>query len=181
MRGYSTGCRPSAIPGRTRIALFPGQVASLQPILTDFLHASLAATRRTVGAAAPRRLLHLWHAGGTPFDRLTGTLARALGVDQTRHARPSAGAGPQLFPAPPVDRGDLRRGHAGGAQPDGRAAPAAGARCRLCCCGVACRRGDWRVVAGACCRRAVDRHDVGGSGWLRANSRWTDARSCGGR
>jgi type VI secretion system protein ImpL len=69
---------------RTRIAMFPGQVASLEPLLTEFLHAAFDHTPDD-----PARLLRgvYFTSGtqeGTPFDRLTGTLARALGVDQTR-------------------------------------------------------------------------------------------------
>ena len=67
---------------RSRIAMFPGQVLSLEPVLTEFL-------RETFDAAPdePAPLLRgvYFTSGtqeGTPIDRLTGTLARALGVDQ---------------------------------------------------------------------------------------------------
>ncbi len=67
---------------RARIAMFPGQVASLEPVLMEFLHAAF-------GTGGPAPLLRgvYFTSGtqeGTPIDRLTGALARALGVDQTR-------------------------------------------------------------------------------------------------
>ncbi|MEJ0018250.1 MAG: type VI secretion system membrane subunit TssM [Acetobacteraceae bacterium] len=69
---------------RARIAMFPGQVASLEPVLAEFLRAAFAG-----GSGDPAPLLRgvYFTSGtqeGTPIDRLTGTLARALGVDQTR-------------------------------------------------------------------------------------------------
>ena len=63
--------------------MFPGQVASLEPVLTAFLHAAFG------GGDDPAALLRgvYFTSGtqeGTPIDRLTGALARGLGVDQTR-------------------------------------------------------------------------------------------------
>jgi type VI secretion system protein ImpL len=68
---------------RARIALFPGQLASLEPVLMDFLHAAFDATHDS----APLLLRGVYFTSGTqqgtPIDRLTGALARALGLDQT--------------------------------------------------------------------------------------------------
>ncbi|HEY7576686.1 MAG TPA: type VI secretion system membrane subunit TssM, partial [Acetobacteraceae bacterium] len=71
---------------RARVALFPGQLASLEPVLTEFLQAAFGATS---GGAAPLLRGVYFTSGiqeGTPFDRLTGTLARALGVEQSSTA-----------------------------------------------------------------------------------------------
>ncbi len=68
---------------RARIAMFPGQVASLEPALMEFLEAAFGGRQDT----PPPLLRGVYFASGTqegtPFDRLTGTLARALGVDRT--------------------------------------------------------------------------------------------------
>jgi type VI secretion system protein ImpL len=69
---------------RALIAMFPGQVASLEPLLLEFLHAAFAGT-----SDSPAPLLRgvYFTSGtqeGTPIDRLTGALARSLGVDQAR-------------------------------------------------------------------------------------------------
>jgi type VI secretion system protein ImpL len=69
---------------RARIAMFPGQVASLEPVLAEFLQAVFGAES---GDPAPLLRGVYFTSGtqeGTPIDRLTGTLSRALGVDQTR-------------------------------------------------------------------------------------------------
>jgi type VI secretion system protein ImpL len=64
---------------RARIAMFPGQVASLAPVLAEFLQATFGKTPQVRGVYFTSGTQE-----GTPIDRLTGTLARALGVDQTR-------------------------------------------------------------------------------------------------
>jgi type VI secretion system protein ImpL len=78
---------------RARIAMFPGQIASLEGLLADFLHMVFDEKR---GGTAPQLRGVYFTSGtqeGTPFDRLTGTLARALGVDQsgTQSLRPVQG------------------------------------------------------------------------------------------
>jgi type VI secretion system protein ImpL len=68
---------------RAHIAMFPGQVASLEPVLMEFLQGAFGGTH---DKPAPMLRGVYFTSGtqqGTPFDRLTGTLARALGVDQT--------------------------------------------------------------------------------------------------
>ena len=69
----------------SRIAMFPGQIASLEPPLTEFLQAALGGTR-SVPAPPLLRGVYLTSGTqeGTPIDRLTGVMARAFGVDQTR-------------------------------------------------------------------------------------------------
>jgi type VI secretion system protein ImpL len=69
---------------RARIAMFPGQVASLEPVLMDFLHDAFGGTRNDPAPLLRGVYFTSGTQEGTPFDRLTGTLARALGVDQTR-------------------------------------------------------------------------------------------------
>ncbi len=69
---------------RARIALFPGQVASLEPVLMDFLQAAFGGTRDDPAPLLRGVYFTSGTQEGTPIDRLTGTLARALGVDQTR-------------------------------------------------------------------------------------------------
>ncbi len=78
---------------RARIALFPGQIASLEPVLIEFLHTAFDSRR---DEAAPLLRGVYFTSGtqeGTPFDRLTGTLARAFGVNQaaTRSLQPVQG------------------------------------------------------------------------------------------
>ena len=76
---------------RARIAMFPGQFASLEPVLTEFVHAAFAPTD---GGRSPWLRGVYFTSGtqeGTPIDRLTGALARALGVEQTRTLQPVQG------------------------------------------------------------------------------------------
>ena len=69
---------------RARIAMFPGQVASLEPVLMEFLQAAFGGTRDDPAALLRGVYFTSGTQEGTPIDRLTGALARALGVDQTR-------------------------------------------------------------------------------------------------
>ena len=69
---------------RARIAMFPGQVASLEPVLMEFLQAAFGGTRDEPAALLRGVYFTSGTQEGTPIDRLTGALARALGVDQTR-------------------------------------------------------------------------------------------------
>jgi type VI secretion system protein ImpL len=69
---------------RARIAMFPGQVASLETVLTEFLAASLGEKHDEPAPLLRGVYLTSGTQEGTPIDRLTGALARALGVDQTR-------------------------------------------------------------------------------------------------
>ena len=101
---------------RALIAMFPGQVASLEPVLLEFLHAGV---RRHRDGPAPLLRGVYFTSGtqeGTPIDRLTGTLARSLGVDMATDTEPSAGTGAQLFPRTAAEGRDLRRGPAGRAR-----------------------------------------------------------------
>ena len=102
---------------RALIAMFPGQFASLEPALTEFLQAAFGAAPDDPAPLLRGVYFTSGTQEGTPIDRLTGTLARALGVDQTRSAEPAAGAGTQLLPRAPAEGGDLRRGAAGRPQP----------------------------------------------------------------
>ena len=68
---------------RARIAMFPGQVASLEPVLTEFLQAAFGATGDDPAPLMRGVYFTSGTQEGTPIDRLTGALARALGVDQT--------------------------------------------------------------------------------------------------
>ena len=69
---------------RARIAMFPGQVASLEPVLMEFLQAAFGGTRDEPAPLLRGVYFTSGTQEGTPIDRLTGALARALGVDQTR-------------------------------------------------------------------------------------------------
>ena len=69
---------------RARIAMFPGQVASLEPVLMEFLQAAFGGTRDDPAPLLRGVYFTSGTQEGTPIDRLTGTLARAFGVDQTR-------------------------------------------------------------------------------------------------
>jgi type VI secretion system protein ImpL len=80
---------------RTAIADFPVQFASLEAPLSGFVDEAFAGTR-----IEPAPLLRgVYFASGTqegsPIDRLTGSLARAFGIDQRRAAmlRPTQGRG----------------------------------------------------------------------------------------
>ena len=102
---------------RALIAMFPGQIASLEPALLEFLHDRVRRSPRRSGAAAARDLLHLGHAGGhadRSADRHSGA---GPGCRSGAGAEPAAGAGAQLLPRAPAEGGDLRRGIAGRAQP----------------------------------------------------------------
>ncbi len=78
---------------RALIAMFPGQFATLEPALADFVQTAFGNQRD----GSPILLRGIYFTSGTqegtPIDRLTGTLARALGVDQTRtqSLRPAQG------------------------------------------------------------------------------------------
>jgi type VI secretion system protein ImpL len=68
---------------RARIAMFPGQVASLEPVLTEFLQAAFGGSADDPAPMVRGVYFTSGTQEGTPIDRLTGTLARALGVDLT--------------------------------------------------------------------------------------------------
>ncbi|HSU03988.1 MAG TPA: type VI secretion system membrane subunit TssM, partial [Acetobacteraceae bacterium] len=69
---------------RARIAMFPGQISSLEQPLMEFLQAAFGGVRS--GPAPSLRGVYITSGTqeGTPIDRLIGTLTRAFGVDQTR-------------------------------------------------------------------------------------------------
>jgi type VI secretion system protein ImpL len=64
---------------RGRLALFPGQVANLGTVLQEFLQAAFGNAPLVRGVYFTSGTQE-----GTPIDRLTGALARSLGIDQTR-------------------------------------------------------------------------------------------------
>ena len=78
---------------RALIAMFPGQVASLEPLLLEFLHAAFGATSDNPAPLLRGVYFTSGTQEGTPIDRLTGALARSLGVDQARapSLRPAQG------------------------------------------------------------------------------------------
>ncbi len=69
---------------RARIAMFPGQVASLEPVLMEFLQAAFGGAPDDPAPLLRGVYFTSGTQEGTPIDRLTGALARALGMDQTR-------------------------------------------------------------------------------------------------
>jgi type VI secretion system protein ImpL len=82
---------------RTLIAMFPGQMRSLEQPLTAFLKAVLS---ETPGETDPfLRGVYFTSATqeGTPIDRLTGTVARLFSLELRRPPVPRAGAGQSYF------------------------------------------------------------------------------------
>jgi type VI secretion system protein ImpL len=69
---------------RARIAMFPGQIASLEAPLTGFLEAACGGTPTDPAPLLRGVYITSGTQEGTPIDRLTGVLARGLGVDQTQ-------------------------------------------------------------------------------------------------
>lgn len=69
---------------RARIAMFPGQIASLEAPLTSFLEAACAGTPSDPAPLLRGVYITSGTQEGTPIDRLTGVLARAFGFDQTQ-------------------------------------------------------------------------------------------------
>lgn len=69
---------------RSRIAMFPGQIASLEQPLVNFLNAAFGGSRAEPAPMLRGVYITSGTQEGTPIDRLTGVLARAFGVDQTR-------------------------------------------------------------------------------------------------
>ena len=58
--------------------MFPGQFASLAPLLMEFLQAAFVGTHSDPAPLLRGVYFTSGAQEGTPFDRLTGTLARAL-------------------------------------------------------------------------------------------------------
>ncbi|HEX5326132.1 MAG TPA: type VI secretion system membrane subunit TssM, partial [Acetobacteraceae bacterium] len=69
---------------RALIAMFPGQVASLELPLAEFLRAAFGGSRSDPAPLLRGAYLTSGTQEGTPIDRLTRTLARAFGVDQAQ-------------------------------------------------------------------------------------------------
>ena len=69
---------------RALIAGFPAQVASLEQPLIEFLGEAFGGSRLDPAPNLRGAYLTSGTQEGTPFDRLTGALARAFGVDQRR-------------------------------------------------------------------------------------------------
>ena len=64
--------------------MFPGQIASLEQPLVEFLQAALGGTQSVPAPLLRGVYMTSGTQEGTPIDRFTGVLARAFGVDQTR-------------------------------------------------------------------------------------------------
>jgi type VI secretion system protein ImpL len=82
---------------RALIAGFPAQVASLEAPLAEFLQETFGGSRLD---SAPSLRGFYFTSGtqdGTPFDRLTGFLARSFGIDQRRAPALRAGEGRSYF------------------------------------------------------------------------------------
>jgi type VI secretion system protein ImpL len=71
---------------RALIAGFPAQVASLETPLTEFLQEAFGGSRLDPAPMLRGFYLTSGTQEGTPFDRLTGVLARTFGIDQRRAA-----------------------------------------------------------------------------------------------
>ncbi len=69
---------------RALIAMFPGQVASLELLLIEFLRAAFGSASDNPAPLLRGVYFTSGTQEGTPIDRLTGALARSLGVDQAR-------------------------------------------------------------------------------------------------
>ena len=115
---------------RALIAGFPAQVASLEQPLTDFIQEAFGGSRLE---RAPMLRGVYFTSGtqeGTPIDRLTGSLARAFGLDQRRLPSLRPEQGRSYFLGRLLRDVDLRRGDAGlASRPALRAA--------ACCCALA--------------------------------------------
>jgi type VI secretion system protein ImpL len=72
---------------RALIAMFPGQVLSLAPVLTEFLQTAFGNSPDDTPLLLRGVYFTSGTQEGTPIDRLTGALARAFGIDQTRTQR----------------------------------------------------------------------------------------------
>ena len=148
---------------RALIALFPGQVASLEPLLLDFLQAAFGGTHDNPAAMLRGVYFTSGTQEGTPIDRLTGTLARALGVDQTRTQSLQPVQGRSYFLERLLKEVIFGEAMLVAARPLGHATPTGAANSRLCRRSSA-GRGDGRgAVARAQHRPARDRHGRGGA------------------
>jgi type VI secretion system protein ImpL len=78
---------------RALIAMFPGEIESLEQPLVTFLQAAFGGSRADPAPLLRGAYLTSGTQEGTPIDRLTRTLARAFGVDQARapSLRPESG------------------------------------------------------------------------------------------
>jgi type VI secretion system protein ImpL len=83
------------IDRRSLIFSFPTQMAALKQVSQEFLD-QIFARPATKTARAARRLLHEWHPGSTPIDRLMGVMASTFGLDRKRLSAFS-GAGRSYF------------------------------------------------------------------------------------
>lgn len=75
---------------RALLAGFPAQAASMEGLLSDFLRDAFGGSRLDPAPNLRGAYLTSGTQEGTPFDRLTATLARGFGVDQRR--APSLGS-----------------------------------------------------------------------------------------
>ena len=71
---------------RTLIAGFPAQMASLQSPLTDFINEAFGTSRLSTAPMLRGVYFTSGTQEGTPFDRLTASMARSFGIDQVRAA-----------------------------------------------------------------------------------------------
>ena len=166
---------------RARIAMFPGQMASLEGLLADFLH--MVFDEKRDGSTPQLRGvdLHVRYPGGNAIRSPYRYLARALGVDQsgTQSLRPVQGRSyflERLLKEVIFGEASLVA-HSPAGHDAGRIADR-----RLRDRGFARDRGGSSVVVDAACGPARDRGFVGCAGEIRADRTWPDAGSgCGRR
>ncbi len=77
--------------------MFPGQVASLEPPLTEFMQAAFGGTRADPAPMLRGVYITSGTQEGTPIDRLVGTLSRLIGVDRAKAATATPGQGRSYF------------------------------------------------------------------------------------
>ena len=82
---------------RARIAGFPAQFASLEPVLTSFLQGAFGGSRLDPGLFLRGVYLTSGTQEGTPIDRLTGALSRSFGLDPRRPAAQATEKGRSYF------------------------------------------------------------------------------------
>ena len=136
--------------------MFPGQVASLEPLLMDFLQAAFGGTRDDPAPLLRGVYFTSGTQEGTPIDRLTGTLARAFGVDQTRTPSLQPVQGRSYFLERLLKEVIFGEAMLVAHGPAADAAPTRAANSRLCRRGAA-GRGNGRACCGRCAAPASAR------------------------
>ncbi len=82
---------------RSLIAMFPGQVASLEQLLVGFLQAAFGGSPEDPALLLRGAYLTSGTQEGTPIDRLLGTMARSFGLDQRSVPSLRPGQGRSFF------------------------------------------------------------------------------------